>query len=147
MVDESAREPYERILQESLRGELRVLNAYLPHEAKTLADLLNDKYPHVVCNDGSVHLFKRKELDYLASLIDTSEQKELLLPMIIEISSDDEMNIICRTNVEYKVISKILDMPIVTKPSGITIYKRQLAALRKVLKTTTQYAFSSRVNE
>ncbi len=135
--------PYQRMLQECLRGELRVLNAHLPCEQKTLSDLLGEEYPNVVCNDGSTHLFKRKELEYLASMIDTDEQEALLLPILIEVNpGQGEMVIICRGEVEEKVISKILDMPVTPKQGGIMIYKPQLALIRKPLKTTTQYLFS-----
>ncbi len=135
--------PYQRMLQESLRGELRVLNAHLPCEQKPLSDLLGEEYPHVVCNDGSTHLFKRKELGYLASMLDTDEQEALLLPMLIEVNpGQGEMAIICRGEVEEKVISKILDMPVTPKQKRIMIYKPQLALIRKPLKTTTQYLFS-----
>ena len=82
--------PYQRMLQESLRGELRVLNAYLPCEQKPLSDLLGEEYPNVVCNDGSPHLFKRKELEYLAGMLDTDEQKALLLPMLIEVNAGQD---------------------------------------------------------
>ncbi len=135
--------PYQRMLQECLRGELRVLNAHLPCEQKTLSDLLGEEYPNVVCNDGSTHLFKRKELEYLASMIDTDEQEALLLPILIEVNpGQGEMAIICRGEVEEKVISEILDMPVTPKQGRIMIYKPQLARLRKPLKTTTQYLFS-----
>jgi len=135
--------PYQRMLQESLRGELRVLNAHLPCGQKPLSDLLGEEYPNVVCNDGSTHLFKRKELGYLASMLDTDEQEALLLPMLIEVNpGQGEMAIICRGKVEEKVISKILDMPVTPKQKRIMIYKPQLALIRKPLKTTTQYLFS-----
>ena len=135
--------PYQRMLQECLRGELRVLNAHLPCEQKTLSDLLGEEYPNVVCNDGSTHLFKRKELEYLASMIDTDEQEALLLPILIEVNpGQGEMAIICRGEVEEKVISTILDMPVTPKQERIMLYKPQLARLRKPLKTTTQYLFS-----
>lgn len=108
-----------------------------------LSDLLGEEYPNVVCNDGSTHLFKRKELEYLASMIDTDEQEALLLPMLIEVNpGQGEMVIICRGEVEERVISKILDMPVTTKQGRIMIYKPQLALIRKPLKTTTQYLFS-----
>ena len=140
--------PYQRMLQECLRGELRVLNAHLPCEQKTLSDLLGEEYPNVVCNDGSTHLFKRKELEYLASMIDTDEQEALLLPILIEVNpGQGEMAIICRGEVEEKVISKILDMPITLKQQRIIIYKPQLSILRKMLKTTTQYLFSPKIIE
>jgi len=135
--------PYQRMLQECLRGELRVLNAHLPCEQKPLSDLSGEEYPSVACNDGSTHLFKRKELEYLASLIDTDEQEALLLPMLIEVSSGQgEMAIICQGEVEEKVVSRILDMPVTPRQKRIMLYKPQLALLRKPLKTTTQYLFS-----
>ena len=134
--------PYERLLQESLKGELRVVNAHLPSKQKPLLDLLGEEYPHVVCNDGSTHLFSRKELKYLASLIDTDEQKALLLPMLIEVDvGQGEMAVICPGEVVEKVMAKVLDMPITPRQKKITIYKPQLAIVRKVLKTTTQYLF------
>ncbi|TET18396.1 MAG: DUF61 family protein [Dehalococcoidia bacterium] len=130
------------MLQECLKGELRVVNAHLPSKQKPLSDLLGEEYPHVLCNDGSVHLFSRKELKYLASLIDTDEQKALLLPILIEVSAGQgEMAIICPGEVEEKVISKVLDMPLTPRQKKVMIYKPQLAIVRKLLRTTTQYLF------
>ena len=140
--------PYQRMLQESLRGELRVLNAHLPGEQKPLSGLLGEEYPNVVCNDGNTHLFKRKELEYLASMLDTDEQEVLLLPMLIEVNpGQGEMAIICRGKAEEKVISKILDMPVTSKRKRIMIYKPQLALIRQSLKTTTQYLFSPKSSD
>ena len=138
--------PYQRMLQEYLKGELRVLNAYLPCEQRPLSDLLGEESPSIVCNDGSTHLFKKKELEYLASMIDSAEQGALLLPMLIEVNAGrEEMAIICHGEVEEKVISKILDMPVTLKQNRIIIYKPQLALIRKSLKTTTQYVFSAKI--
>ena len=135
--------PYDRILREYLTGELRVLNAHLPGKQKSLADLWDVEYPHVLCNDGSVHLFKRKELRYLASLIDSDERKALLLPILIEVNAGrGEMAVLCLGEVEKKVIQKVLDMPLDVREGRITIYRPQLALVRKRLKTTTQYIFS-----
>jgi hypothetical protein len=138
--------PYERMLQESLRDELRLLNANLPLKQKSLADLLREEYPYVECHDGSTHLFKRKELGYLASLLEADEPEALLLPILIEVSSGEgEIAVICRGEVEEKVISKILDMPVAPKQSRVIIYKRQLSVLRQRLKTATQYVFTSKI--
>ena len=139
---------YQKILQECLRDELRVLNAHLPCEQKTLSELLGEEYPNVVCNDGSTHLFKRKELEYLASMTDTDEQEILLLPMLIEVNpGQSEVTVICQGEVEKKVISKILNMPTTVKENRIIIYRPQLALLRKPLKTTTQYLFPPKILE
>lgn len=134
---------YQRILQEYLKDELRVLNAHLPCAQKPLSELLGEEYPNVACNDGTTHLFKRKELDYLAGMTDADEQQTLLLPMLIEVHpGQNEVTIICQGDVEKKIISQILEMPVTIKQNRITIYKPQLALLRKSLKTTTQYLFS-----
>jgi len=118
------------------------LNAHLPSKQKPLSDLLSEEYPHVLCRDGSTHLFKRKELKYLAGLLDAEEQKELSLPILIGVVAGvGEIVILCPGAVEEKVISKILDMPLTRGKKGIVIYKPQLAIIRKLLRTTTQYLF------
>ena len=140
--------PYEKMLQECLRGELRVVNAGLPRSQKRLSALLLEEYPHVICSDGSTHFFKRRELEYLASMMNTDEQEALLLPMLIELGANQaEAATICQTDVEEKVISTILNMPLTPEKGRITIYKPQLALLRKKLKTTTQYVFSPKILE
>ena len=134
--------PYEKMLQECLKSELRVVNAHLPSKQKPLLDLLDEEYPHILCRDGSTHLFKKKELRYLAGLLDADEQKELLLPILINVSAGgDEMVVICPGMVAEKVISKVLDMPVSRRQDRVVIYKPQLAILRKLLRTTTQYLF------
>ena len=138
--------PYEKMLQECLRGDLRLVNAGLPRSQKLLSDLLHEEHPHVECSDGSTHYFKRRELKYLASMIDTKEQEALPLPILIELGVNQaEATIICGGGMEEKVISKILNMPMAPEQGRIRIYKPQLALLRKTLKTTTQYIFSPKI--
>jgi uncharacterized protein len=146
LQDKAKQSPYEKMLQECLRGELRVVNAGLPQSQKRLANLLNEKYPHVVCNDGSTHLFKRSELAYLTSILDTEEQEALLLPMLIELGANQaEAAIICEGKVEQKVVSEALNMPVTCEGRRIRIYRPQLALLRSKFKTTTVYVFSPKV--
>ncbi|HUW46226.1 MAG TPA: DUF61 family protein [Dehalococcoidia bacterium] len=152
LQDEPKQSLYERTLQECLRGELRIVNTGLPQSQKRqskenkLFYLLNEKYPHVVCNDGSTHFFKKSELEYLASMIDTDEQKALPLPMLIELGANQaEAAIICEGKLEEKVISKALNMPVTCEERRIRIYKPQLALLRRKFKTTTVYVFSPKI--
>jgi len=146
LQDEAKQSSYEKFLQDCLRGELRVVNTGLPQSRKHLSNLLNEEYPHVLCNDGSTYFFKKSELEYLASMIDTDEQKALPLPMLIELGADQaEAAIICEGEVEQKVISKALDMPVTCEGRSIRIYKPQLALLRRRLKTTTVYVFSPKI--
>jgi uncharacterized protein (UPF0216 family) len=144
--DEANQSPYEKMLQECLRGELKVVNAGLPRSQKQLSNLLNEKYPHVICSDGSTHLFKKSELEYLASMIDADEQEVLPLPMLIELGANQaEAAIICEGKVEEKVISKALSMSVTCEQRRIRIYKPQLALLRRKFKTTTVYVFSPKI--
>jgi uncharacterized protein (UPF0216 family) len=146
LQDETKQSPYEKMLQDCLRGELRIVNTGLPQSQKRLSNLLDEKYPHVVCNDGSTHLFKKSELEYLASMIDSDEQETLPLPMLIELGVNQaEAAIICEGKVEEKVISKALNMPVTCEEKRIRIYKPQLALLRKKFKTTTVYVFSPKI--
>lgn len=139
-------QPYEKMLQESLKGELRLMNAHLPRQQKSLSALRGEEYPYVVCNDGSTHLFKRKELEYLAGMLDADEQRQLMLPVLIELDpARDEVAIMCKQGIEEKVVSKVLNMPVLSKQGRVIIYKSQLGAIRKTLKTTTQYIFSPKV--
>jgi len=144
--DETRQSPYEKMLQECLTTELRVVNAGLPRSQKRLSDLLSEEYPHAICNDGSTHSFKKRELEYLASILDTVEQDALLLPILIEVGADQaEASIICEGKAEEKVISRALDMPLTCEHRRIRIYRPQLALLRSKLKTTTAYVFSARI--
>lgn len=146
LQDEAKQSPYEKMLQDCLRGELRIVNTGLPQSQKRLSNLLNEKYPLVVCNDGSTHFFKKSELEYLASMIDADEQKTLSLPMLIELGANQaEASIICQGKVEEKVIAKALNMQVTCEEGRIRIYRPQLALLRRKFKTTTVYVFSPKI--
>jgi uncharacterized protein (UPF0216 family) len=143
---QSGQSLYEKMLKECLTGELRLVNAGLPQSRKRLSDLLSEEYPHVLCNDSSIHFFKKSELDYLASMLDTEEQSALSLPMLIEVGTDQgEAAIICEGKAEEKVVSKALDMPVTCEEGKIRLYKPQLALLRKKFKTATVYVFSPKI--
>lgn len=139
---------YNALLQEALKDELRLLNAHLPLERKSLHDVVQDEHPHIVCSDGSTHIFKKKELRYLAGMLSADEQKALLLPILIKIHAGyNEISVLYGGEAEKKVISAILDMPLNVTTDGITIYKQQLGVLRKKLRTTTQYIFTAAASD
>jgi len=146
LQDKAEQSPYEKMLQNCLRGELRIVNSGLPQSQKRLSNLLNETYPHVACNDGSNHFFKKSELQYLASMLDTDEQEALPLPMLIELGANQaEAAIMCEGKVEEKIISKALNMPVTCEERRIRIYKPQLSLLRRKFKTTTVYVFSPKI--
>lgn len=143
---QSGQSPHEKILQEALRAELRLVNTGLPESRRRLSNLLKERHPQVSCNDGSVHSFKRSELEYLASITDASEQEALLLPILIEVGTDESgTTVVCEGPVEEKVVSIVLGMPLTCEHKRIRVYKPQLGVLRGKLKSTTAYVFSAGV--
>jgi uncharacterized protein (UPF0216 family) len=139
-------EPYEGMLSEYLKGEMRVINANVATQQKSLADLVKEEYPNVQTRDGSMLLFKRKELDYLRSFLNEEEQKQLKLPILIEVvPGEDYTAVIARTSVELKVIEHVLGMPLKIEKGRIALVRLQLGVLRQNLRTTTQYLFSPKI--
>lgn len=101
------------------------------------------------CNDGTNHLLKRAELRFLAGLLDEDEQEQLLLPILIEMrGGETEAVALCPGDAELKVLSSVLSMRLhYERPGRVRLYRPQLSLLRSKLKTTTQYAFSTRLDE
>ncbi len=132
-----------RLPEALFAGELRVMNAHLPRSQRTLADLLEEPEPFVACRDDTPHLFRNDELKLLAGFLTLEEQRDLLLPLMIEVGggSQGESLLRCRGSVEEKVATRVLGMPMACRQGGITLYRPQLAALRAALPTTTQYVF------
>ena len=136
--DRMGETPAERYLFD----EFRAINAHVPRRRKSLTVLLEENPPHIVCGDGSDHFFKKKELALLAGMLDREEAGELMLPMIIEVSSEgSEMTIPSPKGTEAKVLSNILGMKLSPTEGRVSIFKAQLGQIRKVLKTCTQYVF------
>ncbi len=139
-------EPYEGMLTEYLKGEMRVINANVAVKQKSLSELLTEAYPGVEAKDGSVLLFKRKELNLLAGFLNKDEQKQLMLPILIEVVPGENYTaVIVRQPVEQKVVEHILGMPMRLDRGRIKLEKPQLAVFRQNLRTTTQYLFSPKM--
>ena len=141
-----AEESSDRILEEYFSTEFRVLNAHLPRLPKSLAELLKEEHPSVLLNDGSAHFFKRKELDYLVSILSAEEKEKLTLPILIEIMpGQSDIGIMANgQSIEARVLSEVVGMPVTDDKGNIRMYKSQLGEIRSKLKTTTQYLFATR---
>ncbi|CAB50514.1 DUF61 family protein [Pyrococcus abyssi] len=131
-------ERVERIIE----FEIARINSHLPRARKSLKDLLNMEEPMITLRDGSVHYFKRQELELLASLLDEEEIAMLRLPMVLEISTVERDKIIIRGKVEAKVIRKILgfEEAIIEEPI-LKLPRYYLPKIRRILPTTTVHAF------
>jgi len=132
----------DRVIEGYLFDDVKVLNTQIPRERKTLEKLLGEDNPHVVCMDGTPHHFRKRELEVLSQITTDDERHTLLLPILMEVTSD-RADIIIRTRsgTEAKIFSAVLDMPVTCKDNKITIFRPQLSVVRKKLKTTTQYVF------
>ena len=140
-------EPYESMLTEYLKGEMRVINSHIPASPKSLADLLKEEFPFVVAKDGSTYLIKRKELNYLAGFLSEEDKKQLMLPFLIEVvPGEDYTAVIARNAVVHKVVEHVLGMPVRYEKGRIVIVRPQLAVLRQNLRTATQYIFSPKIS-
>ena len=134
----------DRAFENCLTGDMKTLNAHLPRRRKTLSELLEEERPHVECGDGSTHVFRKKELEYLAQVVDNEDRETLLLPIVIAVGSGEGRLVVrSKTGTEAKIFSRILEMPITYRSDMITIFKPQLQVLRRMLKTTTQYVFTT----
>ena len=134
----------DRAFENCLTGDMKTLNAHLPRRRKTLSELLEEERPHVECGDGSTHVFRKKELEYLAQVVDNEDRETLLLPIVIAVGSGEGRLVVrSKTGTEAKIFSRILEMPITCRSDMITIFKPQLQVLRRMLKTTTQYVFTT----
>ncbi len=132
-------------LEEYLQRELRLVNLHLPYKKRSLAELLQEDFPHIVLRDGSTHYFKRRELELLASITPRHLWKELYLPILLEVSPEyGEGAVVIKGKIESMVVSKILELEW-NNESRIIIYRPQVAILRRKLPTTTQYVFSLRL--
>ena len=122
------------------------MTASLPKERKSLRQLLSEDRPHVICNDGTLHHFKRRELEYLANIVGSEGAGELLLPILIELAPSSSEASIALGGAELKVVERILGMEPTVREGRIILYRPQVAALRKALRTATQYSLAARAD-
>ncbi|ASJ10252.1 hypothetical protein A3L12_02555 [Thermococcus sp. P6] len=128
--------------EEVIVREMARVNLHLPAVRPTLELLLKAEDPMVRLRDGSYHHFRRSELEYLLSLLDSGEEKKLRLPIVLEISSLHRGYFRVRGRTEVKVIDRILDTYDLLEEKAEELYPRYLLPkVRRTLPTTTTYAF------
>lgn len=125
-------------LERYLTHELRVVNKYLPMKRKKLPELLREEYPHVTCSDGSVHMFRKEELEGILKLVNDEELNNLLLPIMLELRVDMSGTVaLVRDRYAASLISKILG--IAYEGGNLYLYPPQLSELRRKAGTLIQY--------
>ncbi len=127
---------------EIIQKELSRLNFHLPKSRKSLKTLLEEDEPKVQLRDGQFHFFKKDELKYLSTLLDSNEYKSLYLPIILEITPTWHGYFRVRGKTAVKVIEKILGTyDLLEEKSEVVLPRYFIPEIRKKLPTTTTYAF------
>lgn len=94
-----------------------------------------------MARNGSVHAFKREELEFLKGLLPETDWDKLRLPILIAFDLKLGRGT-ARINgeAEVKIVSQVLGKE---SDAGeeLLIYRPEVAMLRRKLPTTTQYFF------
>ena len=123
-----------------IKFELSKLNVHLPVRRLSLREALSSSKPQVQLRDGSVHTFKREELEFLAGLLTEADRDKLQLPILIALEPKlGRGTARISGEAEVKVASQVLKK----EPAAgeLLIYRPEVAILRRKLPTTTQYLF------
>ena len=123
-----------------IKFELSRLNVHLPERRLSLREALSSAKPQVVARDGSIHTFKREELEFLAGLLPEADRDKLQLPILIALEPKlGRGTARISGEAEVKVVSQVLEK----EPAAgeLLIYRPEVAILRRKLSTTTQYLF------
>jgi len=123
-----------------LKFELSRLNVHLPERRISLKEALESAKPQVAARDGSIHTFKRGELDLLAKTVPEADWERLHLPILIALDPKLGRGAARITGeTEVRAIGQILGK----KSTGeeLLIYRPEVAVVRRKLPTTTQYFF------
>lgn len=116
------------------------LNVHLPERRLSLREALSSAKPQVVARDGSIHTFKREELEFLAGLLPEADRDKLQLPILIALEPKlGRGTAKISGEVEVKVVSQVLEKE--AAAGELLIYRPEVAVLRRKLPTTTQYLF------
>lgn len=125
-----------------VRKMLEMMNRHVPSKRASLADHLKGTDPGYEGKDGVRYHIKRKELEYLATLLDEWEWPKLKLPIIVMTDTADDMGawkIMGR--MEVKVVSKIVERAPEAEDS-MRLFHPHMVKLRSELPTATTMMFS-----
>ncbi len=129
------------LLEALLREELGVANKHLPRTRKSLEELLSEEYPRVLCRDGTLHFFRKKELERISNFIDRESWDRILLPIIITIVPESESFVgVVEDRYAAELVSRILGLEY--RGGALFLYKPQLYELRRDYSTIFQFAIS-----
>ncbi len=134
------------VIERLLIEELRISNRYLPVRRVPLSKLLEMEFPHVVLRDGTLHFFRRKELEELLKYVENDEVEKLELPIIIVMRPDIGEGVsVVEDEIAARVIARVLGIRY--EGGALYLYRPHVAMLRERFDTVFQIVVSPRVFE
>jgi uncharacterized protein (UPF0216 family) len=122
---------------------MEMMNRHVPSKRTSLAELLKAKEAEYRGKDGVVYHIKRKELEFLASIVDAWDQPKLKLPIIIMTDTSYEAGGAWKImgRIEVKVVSQIVGRE-PEFPDQMRLFHPHMVKLRTELPTATTTLFS-----
>jgi uncharacterized protein (UPF0216 family) len=125
-----------------VRKMLEMMNRHVPSKRVSLAEHLKGQEAAYEGKDGVRYHIKRKELEYLASLLEEWEWTKLKLPIIIMTDTAyDGGAWKIMGKVEVRVVSKIVERE-PEYEDNMRLFHPHMVKLRTVLPTATTTLFS-----
>lgn len=126
---------------------IQTMNQHLPSKRINLAELLSMERPGIKGKDNAFFIMDRSELDLISSSLPRFLWSRLRLPLLIEMSPDygsGAARVLGEPEVE--LVGKLLGKERQTAKQLI-IYLPEVQQLRRMLPTTTQYAFVANLRD
>jgi len=130
---------YERYLAH-IERLVKKLNAHMPKDRKTLAQLLAEEEPYVEAVDGSKIYFKRKDLESLAETIPRELHPRLYLPIVVvrRLELGKGVYTLYGGKVEKRLVAELLGLQ---REGEIHLYRPQVSELLSKLKSLLTIGF------
>jgi len=133
--------PGEYVEKKMLIKTIQTLNQHLPGKRLSLSDLLRMDKPGIKGKDNTFFFIDKAELELISQSLPRFMWSRLRLPILIEMAPDFGSNSArIQGEAEVEVVSKILKKDLPDRKFMI-IYLPEVRELRRLLPTTTQYAF------
>ena len=133
---------YERYLAH-LDRLIKKLNAHMPKDRKTLAELLAEEEPCVEAVDGSKIYFKRGDLESLAGIVPRELHYSLRLPIVVvrRLELGKGVYVVYGGKAEKRLVAELLGLR--RSEGEIYLYKPQVSELLSKLKSLLTIGFEA----
>ncbi len=139
--------PGEYTEKKMLIKTIQTLNQHLPGKRIPLSDLLRMDKPGIKGRDNTFFFIDKAELELISQSLPRFMWGRLRLPILIEMAPDFGSNSArVQGEAEVEVVSKILKKDLPDRKFMI-IYLPEVRELRRLLPTTTQYAFLTSIRD